>query len=73
MIIFASVILNFITLARITLVGLRRKASYKQILRLQLRPFLFVLVILCIFLIYWVRLGGQNLITNWRTGTVDPL
>jgi hypothetical protein len=55
LVIFPSVILNSITLVRITQIGMRRKASARQIIRLQLRPFTFVLVILSIFLIYWVR------------------
>lgn len=55
LVIFPSVILNSVTLVRISLVGLRRNATYRQILRLQMRPFLFVLVILFIFLVYWIH------------------
>jgi len=54
-IIFPSVVLNFITLARIGYIGSIHKASMWSIVRLQLRPFTFVMSVLFCFLVYWIH------------------
>jgi len=72
-VIFPSVILNVVTLSRITIVGLRRNASFKQILRLQIRPFLFVVVVLFIFLVYWVRVPFRCSSIKLNTIMLDQL
>jgi len=55
-VIFPATILNMVVLVKIALVARSRNASMQKILKLQQRSFLFVMTVLFMFLVYWVRL-----------------
>lgn len=54
-IIWPSTVLNFHVLFKIFLVGRRRNAQFRTILRLQIRPLLFCLTCLSIFMFFWLH------------------